>query len=64
MGERIEFIAVIPDLASAITVAGGEGEGVRLKLDAAGSEIAPVLRLLLWRGKLLRVTVELETDES
>lgn len=59
MGERVEFVAAIPDLASAITVDGEADAGGRLKLDVPGTDIAPLLRLIAWRGKLLRVTVEL-----
>ena len=58
MNERIEFVAVIPDLGSAITIDGEEGAGGRLKLDIPGTDIAPLLRLIAWRGRLLRITVE------
>lgn len=53
----VSFLASIPSLQSALTIA-GDGGG-RLKLDVDDSQIDKLLKLLDWRGQLLRVTVEL-----
>lgn len=55
-GARVSFLASIPPLQSALTVA-GDG-GCRLKLDADDSQLDSVLQLMAWRGELLRVTIE------
>lgn len=55
--ERVEFLAAIPDIASALKVS-GEGAG-RLCLDMDETQLPAVLKLIaFYRGKLLRVTVE------
>lgn len=51
----MEFVASIPPLQSAITIA-GDGGG-RIKLDFDDTQTDWVLALLQWRGELLRVTV-------
>ena len=56
------FRAIIPNLQSAIQVA-GDG-GWRVKLDIAASEEANALELLTLRGQVLRVTVEVEKPKS
>jgi len=56
MPEQVTFLASIPPLQSALTIS-GDG-GARIKLDVDDSNVAPLLKLLLWRGELLRVTVE------
>ncbi len=54
----IEFLAVIPDLQSAIQIA-GDG-GARVKLDVADDDIDAVVQLLALRGQVLRVRVQAE----
>ncbi len=56
--EPIKLIATIPTLQSWMSVSGDEQEGARLKFDFPASEMAQVARLLLMRGKVLRVTIE------
>jgi hypothetical protein len=54
--EPCEFLAIIPNLQSAILVA-GDG-GWRIKLDIDASQEGAALNLLTMRGKLLKVTIE------
>lgn len=57
MGEPIaEFVAVIPDIASAVKIS-GQGDG-RLQLDVPESELPAVLKLVAFgRGKALKVSI-------
>ena len=52
------FRAIIPNLQSAIQVA-GDG-GWRVKLDIPATDEANALELLTMRGQVLKITVELE----
>lgn len=56
-GERAEFECIIPDTATAIQVHGGGG--ARLRFDVDESNLPEALKLVMWRQKLLKVTVEL-----
>ena len=58
--EPIKMIATIPTLQSWMSVSGDEQEGARIKFDFPASEMAQVARLLLARGKVLRLTVEVD----
>lgn len=49
------FRASLPPIMSAIR-AGGDG-GVRIQLDIPDTDMAEALRLLLWRDKVMVVTV-------
>ena len=60
MSEQIRFLASLPPIQSAFNIDGDAHGSARLKLDVPGTEIAQVVRLLALRGKLLRVTVEVE----
>lgn len=60
MSERVQFLAIIPSTASAIKIHGDEGW--RITLDIDGSQEADVLPLLVMRGRVLRVTIEVEED--
>lgn len=62
MSEALTFLASIAPLQSAITIA-SDG-GARVKIDIPESELPAIARLLLMRGKVLRVTVEEEVKES
>ena len=55
--EKIEFIASLPPIQSAVSVS-GNGDGARVKLDVPGSEMSEVLKLLLLTGKSFKVTIE------
>jgi hypothetical protein len=54
----VEFLASIAPLQSAITIA-SDG-GARVKIDIPEDEMPAIVRLLLLRGKVLRITVECE----
>ena len=60
--EPVTFLATIPPIQTAIKVA-GDG-GARVQLDIPESELPAIARLLLARGKVLRVTVEAEQEED
>jgi hypothetical protein len=63
MVEKIQFVATLPPIQSAVKIGGGEGEGARIQLDVPGTEIAAITTLSAFcRGKVFQVTVEL-TDE-
>ena len=62
-GERMSdidkaiFLATFPAIQSAIKVYGDE-QGMRVQLEIPESEMAEAVKLLQWRGKVIRVTVE------
>ena len=56
------FRAIIPNLQSAIQVA-GDG-GWRVKIDIPASDEANALELLTMRGQVLRITVEIEKQKT
>jgi hypothetical protein len=58
---KIEFIATLPPIQSAINL-DGQGDGARIKLDIPASEIDQVLKLQRLAGKTFRVIIE-ETME-
>lgn len=57
--EKIQFIASLPPIQSAIQVS-GLGDGARIKLDVPQSEMGGILKLQLLAGKCFKVTIELE----
>ena len=56
--EKIEFVASLPPIQSALNIGGAEGDSSRIKLDIPGTEMAAVVRLLLLRGQSFKVTIE------
>ena len=58
--EQATFYATIPNIASAIRVHGESGG--RIQLDISDSELAEALRLVAWREKLLKITIEVTED--
>lgn len=59
---KIEFIASLPDIQSAISIG---GDGARLKLDIPETDLANVLRMVILKGKAFKVTVvELQEGKS
>ena len=55
--EKIEFIASLPDILSAISIAGVDGN-IRIKLDIPASEIEAVMKLIAMKGQAFKVTIE------
>lgn len=58
----LTFTASIAPLQSAITIA-SDG-GARVKIDIPEDEMPAIVRLMLMRGKVLRITVEDGTTED
>ena len=56
MSEALTFLASIAPLQSAIQIS-SDG-GARVKLDIPEDEMPAIVRLLLMRGRVLRITVE------
>jgi hypothetical protein len=56
--EPLAFLASIAPLQSAITIA-SDG-GARVKIDIPESEMPAIVRLMLYRGKRLRITIEID----
>ena len=54
---RIEFIASLPNIQSALSIG---GDGARLKLDIPESDLAQVLKLVLLKNQAFKVTIEAE----
>ena len=62
--EKIVFIASLPDILSAINIAGVDGNS-RIKLDIPASDIESVVKLTGMRGQVFKVTIEeLEKEAS
>ena len=60
--EKIEFIASLPPIQSAILL-DGMGDGGRIKLDIPRQYIGALLELQKLAGKRLRVQVEEDVDK-
>lgn len=56
MAESTTFLAAFPSIQSAIKIDGG-GNGMRIQLDIPESELGEAMKLMLWREKVLKVTV-------
>ena len=56
MSEPLTFIASIAPLQSAITIA--HDGGARVKIDIPESEMPAIVRLMLMRGRALKITIE------
>ncbi|MEA2016248.1 MAG: hypothetical protein U9O59_06050 [Actinomycetota bacterium] len=54
---KIEFIASLPDILSAINIAGVDGNS-RIKLDIPASDMEAVLQLIKLKGQAFKVTIE------
>jgi len=57
---KLEFIASLADIASAITIS-GEG-ATRVKFDIPESEIANAVKLVMLKGQAFRVNIETIED--
>lgn len=62
MTEPLTFLASIAPLQSAITIA-SDG-GARVKLDIPEDQMPAIVRLLLMRGRVIRITVEEPRTEA
>ncbi len=62
MSEPLTFLASIAPLQSAITIA-SDG-GARVKIDIPEDEMPAIVRLLMMRGRTLRITIEPEDDDE
>ena len=60
-GGVASFLAAFPCIQSAIKVY-GDKQGMRIQLDIPESEMGEALKLLMWRERVLRVTVEPESS--
>ena len=63
MTERATFLASLAPTQNAIACH-GSGDGLRILLDIPASEMAEAVKVIAWGQKVLRVTIEPETDES
>jgi len=60
--EKIVFTASLPDILSAINIAGQDGNS-RIKLDIPESDVAAVVKLIELKGQAFKVTIEqVESD--
>lgn len=57
----VTFVATFPSIGSAIKVS-GDGSGMRVQLDIPENQMPDAIRLLAWRQKRLKVTIELDDD--
>jgi len=55
--EKIVFTASLPDILSAINIAGVDGNS-RIKLDIPASDVAAVVQLIEMKGQSFKVTIE------
>ncbi len=62
MSDKLTFRATIAPLQSAITIA-SDG-GARVKVDIPEEEMPAIVRLVLMRGRVLRITIEPVDDDE
>ena len=55
--DKIEFVASLPPIQSAINI-DGQGNGARIKLDIPASEMLQVIQLQTMIGNAFKVTIE------
>jgi len=55
--EKIVFTASLPDILSAINIAGQDGNS-RIKLDIPASDIGAIIQLIEMKGQSFKVTIE------
>ena len=59
MSEAASFLAAFPAIQSAIKIY-GDRQGMRIQFDVPESEMGEAVKLLMWRERVLRITVEPE----
>lgn len=57
LGERIQFIASLPPIQSAVSL-DGMGDGARIKIDIPRTELPKLVDFMNLAGKAFKVTVE------
>ena len=60
--EKIVFTASLPDILSAINIAGVDGNS-RIKLDIPASDVAAVVQLIMMKGQVFKVSIEQSESE-
>jgi hypothetical protein len=63
VSDKVTFLAAFPCIQSAIKITGA-GDGMRIQLDVPESEMVNAIELLAWRQRVLKVTVELQNEET
>jgi len=63
MTEKIEFLATIPSIQTAIRIF-GDGDGMRFFLEVPKSEMGNAIGIAAMTRKVLRVTVETEENQE
>ncbi len=58
---KVEFLASLPDIQSAIKVGAGQ---LRFQLDVPESELHKALPVTLLNGRVLKVTIEVEDSDD
>jgi len=59
---KIEFIASLPDIATAISIS-GDG-ATRVKFDIPESELANAVKLVMLKGQAFKVSIETVTQQD
>ena len=59
VSESASFLAAFPTIQSAIKIY-GDLQGMRIQFDIPESEMGEAIKLLMWRERVLRLTVEPE----
>lgn len=63
MSESATFLASFPTIQSAIKIY-GDLQGMRIQFDVPESEMGEAIKLLMWRERVLRITVGPEKEED
>jgi len=63
MSESATFLASFPTIQSAIKIY-GDLQGMRIQFDVPESETGEAIKLLMWRERVLRITVGPEKEED
>ena len=58
--DQVTFRAYLPPIQSAIKIHGTDG--LRIILEVSDSDVAEALKLVMWRERVLRVTIEVDDD--
>lgn len=61
--DSAKFLASFPAIQSAIKIY-GDKQGMRLQLDVPESEMGEAVKVLLWREKVLTITIEPEKRDQ